>query len=124
VDADRLDPAGRAGGPGQRHDRPGGAYLDWGTGADGTTGPQAGLGPDAAVLPAVAPLAEVPGISEAIAIGLIAEAGLDMERFPAPGQKARVATALLMSFPGECSHVVVDRVSHRLREIAEPFGPT
>jgi transposase len=57
----------------------------WGIDADGTTGPQAGLGPDAAVLPAVARLAEVPGVSEAIAIGLIAEVGLDMSRFPTPG---------------------------------------
>jgi transposase len=57
----------------------------WGADADGTTGPQAGLGGDAAVRPAVARLTEVPGISELIAIGLIAEIGLDMTRFPTAG---------------------------------------
>ena len=57
----------------------------WGVDADGTTGPGAGTGPDAAVLPAVARLAEIPGISEGIALGLIAEIGLDMSRFPTPG---------------------------------------
>ncbi len=57
----------------------------WGTDADGVTGPGAGTGPDAAVLPAVARLAEIPGVSEDIAIGLIAEIGLDMARFPSPG---------------------------------------
>jgi transposase len=57
----------------------------WGVDADGSTGPGAGLGADAAVLPAVARLAEVPGVSEAIAIGLIAEIGLDMSRFPTAG---------------------------------------
>jgi transposase len=57
----------------------------WGVDADGTTGPQAGLGADAAVLPAAARLAEIPGVSEDLAIGLIAETGLDMTRFPTPG---------------------------------------
>jgi transposase len=57
----------------------------WGTDADGVTGPGAGTGPDAAVLPAAARLAEIPGVSPAIAAGLIAEIGLDMTRFPAPG---------------------------------------
>jgi transposase len=57
----------------------------WGVDADGSTGPGAGLGEDAAVLPAVARLAEIPGVSEDIAIGLIAETGLDMTRFPTPG---------------------------------------
>jgi transposase len=37
------------------------------------------------VLPAVQRLAEIPGVSEDIAIGLIAETGLDMTRFPTPG---------------------------------------
>ena len=53
--------------------------------AGGATGPQAGHGPGAAVLPAVARLAEIPGVSEDLAIGLIAETGLDMSRFPTPG---------------------------------------
>jgi transposase len=57
----------------------------WGVDAGGATGPGAGLGADAAVLPAVARLAEVPGVSEGIAIGLIAEIGLDMSRFPTAG---------------------------------------
>ena len=57
----------------------------WGTDAGGLTGPGAGTGPDAAVLPAVQRLAEIPGVSEDIAIGLIAEIGLDMTRFPSPG---------------------------------------
>jgi transposase len=57
----------------------------WGVDADGTTGPGAGLGEDAAVLPAVQRLAEIPGVSEDIALGLIAETGLDMTRFPTPG---------------------------------------
>jgi transposase len=56
----------------------------WGVDADGSTGPAAGLGPGAAVLPAVRRLAEVPGISDDIAIGLIAEIGLDMSQFPTP----------------------------------------
>ena len=57
----------------------------WGVDGDGATGPGAGLGGDAAVLPAVARLAEIPGVSEDLAIGLIAETGLDMTRFPTPG---------------------------------------
>jgi transposase len=57
----------------------------WGIDADGTTGPDAGHRPDAAALPAVARLAEIPGVSESLAIGLIAELGLDMTRFPTPG---------------------------------------
>ena len=56
----------------------------WGTGADGTTGPDAGLGPDAAVLPAAARLDEITGTGPLAAILLIAEIGLDMDRFPAP----------------------------------------
>jgi transposase len=57
----------------------------WGVDADGATGPEAGRGGDAAVLPAAARLAEIPGVSEDLAIGLIAEIGLDMTRFPDPG---------------------------------------
>jgi transposase len=56
----------------------------WGVDADGTTGPDAGLGPDAAVLPAVARLDEITGIGPLAAISLIAEIGLDMDRFPTP----------------------------------------
>jgi transposase len=56
----------------------------WGVDADGSTGPGAGLGDDAAVLPAVQRLAQIPGVSPEIAAGLIAEAGLDMSRFPTP----------------------------------------
>ncbi|HEY2265183.1 MAG TPA: IS110 family transposase [Streptosporangiaceae bacterium] len=56
----------------------------WGIDADGTTGPEAGFGADAVVLPVVARLAEIPGVSEILAIGLIAEIGLDMTRFPTP----------------------------------------
>ncbi len=56
----------------------------WGVDAGGTTGPDAGHGPDAAVLPAVARLDEIPGVSPEIAIGFIAEIGLDMGRFPTP----------------------------------------
>jgi transposase len=52
---------------------------------DGTTGPRAGTGPGAAVLPAAARLAEIPGISYHLAQAIIAETGLDMTRFPAPG---------------------------------------
>jgi transposase len=58
----------------------------WGADADGSTGPAAGYGPDAAVLPAVTRLAQIPGVSAAIAIGLIAEIGLDMSQFPTPAQ--------------------------------------
>ena len=56
----------------------------WGIDADGTTGPGAGFGADAVVLSVVARLAEIPGVSEILAIGLIAEIGLDMTRFPTP----------------------------------------
>ncbi len=52
---------------------------------DGTTGPGAGHGPGAPVRPAVARLDEIPGVSAEIALGIIAEIGLDMSRFPAPG---------------------------------------
>jgi transposase len=50
--------------------------------ADGTTGPRAGLDPDAPVLAAVARLEQIPGISRHAAQVIIAEAGLDMTRFP------------------------------------------
>jgi transposase len=56
----------------------------WGIDADGSTGPDAGLGQDPAVLPAVQRLAQIPGVSPDIAIGLIAEIGLDMSKFPTP----------------------------------------
>jgi transposase len=56
----------------------------WGVDGDGATGPDAGAGDDAAVLPAVARLDEIPGIGPQIAIGLIAEIGLDMSVFPTP----------------------------------------
>lgn len=49
---------------------------------DGSIGPHAGTGPDAAVLPALARLEEIPGISRNAAQVIIAEAGLDMSRFP------------------------------------------
>jgi transposase len=55
----------------------------WGTGADGVPSPDPG--PGAAVLPAVARLAEIPGVSPKLAMAIIAETGLDMTRFPAPG---------------------------------------
>ena len=54
-----------------------------GVNADGTTGPEAGQGPDAPVAPAIARLQQVPGISRHAAQVIIAEAGLDMTRFPA-----------------------------------------
>jgi transposase len=66
----------------------------WGIDPDGTTGPGAGTGPDAPVLPAAARLAQIPGISEDLARAIIAETGLDMTRFPAPGQ--------LVSWAGLC----------------------
>jgi transposase len=53
-----------------------------GVDADGSTGPQAGRGPDAPVLPALDRLEEIPGISRHAAQVIIAEAGLDMTRFP------------------------------------------
>jgi transposase len=49
---------------------------------DGSTGPAAGLDPDATVLAAVARLEQIPGISRHAAQVIIAEAGLDMDRFP------------------------------------------
>ncbi len=57
----------------------------WGADADGATGPGAGRGPGAAVLAAADRLDEIPGVSRQMALGLIAETGLDMSRFPAPG---------------------------------------
>jgi transposase len=48
--------------------------------ADGVPGPDPG--PGAAVMPAAARLAEIPGMSLALARAVIAEAGLDMTRFP------------------------------------------
>jgi transposase len=66
----------------------------WGINADGTTGPEAGTDPDAAVLPAAARLAEIPGVSPMLARAIIAEAGLDMTRFPTAGH--------LVSWAGLC----------------------
>ena len=57
-----------------------------GVDADGTTGPDAGTGTDAAVLPAAARLDEITGIGPGAAQVVIAEVGLDMTRFPSPGQ--------------------------------------
>jgi transposase len=56
-----------------------------GVDAGGTTGPGAGLGPGAAVLPAVDRLDEIPGIARHTAQVVLAEAGLDMTRFPTAG---------------------------------------
>jgi transposase len=56
-----------------------------GVDADGTTGPGPGLGPGAAVLPAVDRLDEIPGIARHTAQVVLAEAGLDMTRFPTAG---------------------------------------
>jgi transposase len=53
--------------------------------ADGATGPSAGTGPDAAVLPAVGRLDEITGIGPDGARAIIAEIGLDMNRFPTAG---------------------------------------
>ena len=53
--------------------------------ADGTTGPSAGTSPGAPVLPAAARLDEITGIGPEGAQAIIAEIGLDMSRFPAPG---------------------------------------
>jgi transposase len=53
--------------------------ASWGVAADGTPSPAPG--PDAAVLDAVARLAEIPGVSPELAMGMIAETGLDMSRF-------------------------------------------
>jgi transposase len=54
----------------------------WGVTADGVPAPDPG--PGAAALPAVARLAEIPGVSPQLAMAIIAEAGLDMTRFPTP----------------------------------------
>jgi transposase len=51
-----------------------------GVSADGI--PAADPGPGAAVLPAAERLAEIPGVSLKLAMAVIAEAGLDMTRFP------------------------------------------
>jgi transposase len=56
-----------------------------GVDADGTAGPGAGLGQDAAVRPAIDRLDEIPGIARHTAQVIIAEAGLDMTRFPTAG---------------------------------------
>jgi len=56
-----------------------------GVNADGTTGPSAGTAPDAAVRPAIDRLDEIPGIARHTAQVIIAEAGLDMTRFPTAG---------------------------------------
>jgi transposase len=66
----------------------------WGINPDGTTGPDAGATPEAPVLSAVARLAEIPGVSEDLARAIIAEAGLDMSRFP--------DAAHLVSWAGLC----------------------
>ena len=57
-----------------------------GVDADGTTGPDAGTGTAAAVLPAAVRLDEITGIGPGAAQVVIAEVGLDMTRFPSPGQ--------------------------------------
>jgi transposase len=56
-----------------------------GADADGSTGPGAGRGTDAAVLPAVDRLDEITGIGRAGAQSIIAEIGLDIDRFPTAG---------------------------------------
>jgi transposase len=58
----------------------------WGVDADGTAGPRAGHAPDAAVLPAVARLDEITGCGPYAAQAVIAEIGLDMTVFGAPGR--------------------------------------
>jgi len=71
-----------------------------GVDADGSTGPQAGLGPDAPVLTAISRLQEIPGISRHAAQVIIAEAGLDMTRFPTPAHlvsRARLCPRTLQS---------------------------
>jgi transposase len=67
------------------------AHMDtmagaWGVTADGIASPDPG--PDPAVMTAAARLAEIPGVSLELAIGIIAEAGLDMTRFPTAGHLA------------------------------------
>ena len=56
-----------------------------GADADGSTGPGAGRGTDAAVLPAVDRLDEITGIGREGAQSIIAEIGLDIDRFPTAG---------------------------------------
>jgi transposase len=56
-----------------------------GADADGTTGPGAGRGTDAAVLPAIDRLDQVTGIGREGAQSIIAEIGLDIDRFPTAG---------------------------------------
>jgi transposase len=56
-----------------------------GADADGTTGPGAGRGTDAAVLPAVDRLDQITGIGREGAQTIIAEIGLDIDRFPTAG---------------------------------------
>jgi transposase len=60
-----------------------------GVDADGTTGPDAGTGTAAAMLPAAVRLDEITGIGPGAAQVVIAEIGLDMTRFPSPGQLCR-----------------------------------
>jgi transposase len=59
---------------------------------DGTTGPGAGLRPGSPMLPAVDRLDEVTGIGRDAAQTLIAEIGLRMAVFPAPGHLVSWAT--------------------------------
>jgi transposase len=66
--------------------------ASWGVTADGAPSPAPG--PDAAVLDAVARLAEIPGVSPELAMGMIAETGLDMSRFQ--------TAAHLVSWAGLC----------------------
>ena len=56
-----------------------------GADADGTTGPGAGHEPGAAALPAVDRLDQITGIGRSGAQAIIAEVGLDMNRFPTSG---------------------------------------
>jgi hypothetical protein len=60
--------------------------ASWGVAADGTRTPDPG--PDAAVLPAAGRLAEIPGVSPDLARAIIAEAGLDVTRFPTAARLA------------------------------------
>jgi transposase len=63
-----------------------GIRAAWGVDADGVTGPGAGAGDGAIVLAAAARLDEVTGIGADLAAAIISETGLDMTRFPGPGQ--------------------------------------
>ena len=58
----------------------------WGVTAAGEPSPDPG--PDAAVLAAAGRLAEIPGVTPELAAAIIAEAGLDMTRFPTPAHLA------------------------------------